>query len=106
MPPCNREYTIVQREQILKQGQSEEVRRVQNRINGFHWKNSQAWAVLSCLYGDRTTQAELVEIARLVSQKAGITLDRDAQRRKIVIIKWFEENLPIVQPLLPSIVLE
>jgi hypothetical protein len=45
-------------------------------------------------------------IAGLVAKKLDIRLDRDARRRKIVMIKWFEENWSAVEPLLSNIVLE
>jgi hypothetical protein len=49
---------------------------------------------------------ELVSIGLLVADRLNITLDRDARRRKIVLLKWFDENWPLIEPLLPEIILE
>jgi hypothetical protein len=58
------------------------------------------------MYGPRLSQDELVSIADLVARKANLRLDRDARRRKPVMLKWFDENWQIIQPLLSDIVLE
>jgi hypothetical protein len=47
-----------------------------------------------------------VSIADLVAKKLDIRLDRDARRRKAVMIKWFNENWEVIEPLLRHIVLE
>jgi hypothetical protein len=85
---------------------SEERERVQKRVDGFNWKRSTAWKHLSAAYGPSLKHEELVSIADLAAKKLGIRLDRDARRRKIVMIKWFEENWAVLEPLLSKIVLE
>jgi hypothetical protein len=49
---------------------------------------------------------ELISIGHLVAARVGIRPDRDARRRKSVMLKWFEENWTVIEPLLGSIVLE
>jgi hypothetical protein len=61
---------------------------------------------MSCIYGQKLKQDELVSIADLCAEKLQIKLDRDARRRKIVVIKWFEENWAAIQPLIHLIVLD
>jgi hypothetical protein len=85
---------------------SEERERVQRRVEGFDWQKSPMWLHLSCLYGPKLKQDELVSIAEICAQKLDIRLDRDARRRKVVMIKWFEENWFRVRQLLPFIVLD
>jgi hypothetical protein len=85
---------------------SEERERIQRRVAGFHWKKSCAWHHLSTAYGPELSQQELVSIADLICPRLNIKLDRDARRRKIVMLKWFEENWSTIQPILPLIVLE
>lgn len=80
--------------------------RISERISGFDPKNNIAWRTLTDRLGSNLTQRELLSIARLVSQEANIKLDRDARRRKIVLIKWFVENWKFVEPRLSDIVLE
>jgi hypothetical protein len=85
---------------------SEEVERVQQRVDGFNYHKSVPWKSLVTLYGPRIRQDELVSIAEVIAHKSGIRLDRDARRRKSVMVKWFEENWQVIEPLLSSIVLE
>lgn len=84
---------------------TEEKKRVQKRIEGFEWRESTVWRTLTAKFGSKLTHEELVSIAELVAMRAHLRLDRDARRRKVVILKWFEENWHFVQPLLPMIVL-
>jgi hypothetical protein len=51
-------------------------------------------------------QEELVSIAELVAQRLRIKLDRDARRRKTVMIKWFDENWLFILPVLRFVVLD
>jgi hypothetical protein len=41
-----------------------------------------------------------------VASSLKIKLDRDARRRKVVILKWFDENWAEIEPVLPLIILE
>jgi hypothetical protein len=85
---------------------SEEIRRIQRRLHGFNWKKSQAWQHLCAQFGPKLNQEELVSIADLIGSPAGIRPDRDARRRKVVMLKWFEEHWRLVVPLLRFVVLE
>jgi hypothetical protein len=87
-------------------GSSDEIHRIQRRLNGFNWKKSQAWRHLSFQFGPTLTQEELVSIAELIAHRTGIRLDRDARRRKMVMLKWFEEHWTVIQPLLGLVVLD
>ena len=77
-----------------------EVERVENRLSGFMVKESLAWKTISQLYGNDVKQVHLRAIAEDIASKHGIHLDRDAKRRKTVLIKWFEENWDKVSPYL------
>jgi hypothetical protein len=83
----------------------EEHARIQRRVSGFNWRLSYTWAYLSDAFGPRLNQEELVSIAELISGILRIRLDRDARRRKPVMIKWFEENWCYIQPVLRNVVL-
>jgi hypothetical protein len=67
---------------------------------------SRAWCCLSLVYGPRLRQDELVSIASILAAQLNLKLDRDARRRKNVMVKWFEENWMRIEPLLGQIVLE
>lgn len=81
----------------------EERERVKRRISGFDWRHSIAWQELTALFGDRLTQNELISIAELVSAHIKLKLDRDAKRRKTVLIKWFQEHWIMIYPILGMI---
>jgi hypothetical protein len=85
---------------------SEERERVLRRVDGFNWRESPAWTNLLALYGPRLSQDELVSIADLVAGGLQIKLDRDARRRKPVMLKWFDEHWEQIQPMLSLIVLD
>jgi hypothetical protein len=86
--------------------ESQEMRRVRERTQGFCWKGSTVWRQLTDRYGPRLCLDELKSIAAIVAERVPIRLDRDARRRKTVIVKWFQENWMLIEPLLPSIILE
>jgi hypothetical protein len=84
---------------------SQERVRVGHRVMGFNWRQSNAWLLLRSFYGSDLTQAELVAIASVLAARANIRLDRDARRRKAVMVKWFDENWASVCPLLHAVAL-
>lgn len=79
--------------------------RVKKRIRGFDWRRSQAWHTLINKFGPKLNHDELTSIADLIAGQTNIKLDRDARRRKIVLVKWFEEHWTIIQPLINIVVL-
>jgi hypothetical protein len=85
---------------------SSEIERIQRRVDGFAWKESVIWTYLCWRFGPKLNQDELVSIGKLVAGTLGIELDRDARRRKCVMMKWFEEHWIEIEPLLWNITLE
>lgn len=81
----------------------EERERVKRRMGGFDWKTSIAWQELTAQFGNKLSHDELISIAELVSVHARLKLDRDAKRRKTVLIKWFQEHWMIIYPILGMI---
>jgi hypothetical protein len=94
------------RSALLRLSLSEERDRVHRRVEGFNWVNSPAWVHLTRTYGPRIVHEELVSIAVLAANRLSIRLDRDARRRKVVMVKWFQENWASIEPLLHEIVLD
>lgn len=80
--------------------------RVFKRLSGFVAKESMVWMELTRRFGDNLKHGELLSIAEVVSVNANILLDRDAKRRKTVLIKWFQENWAQIHPFLNYVVLE
>jgi hypothetical protein len=58
---------------------------------------------LSVVSGPHLKHEELVSIADLAAKRLEIGFDGDAGRRKMVMIKWFEENWGVPEPLVLNI---
>ena len=80
--------------------------RLKMRLRGFDYHLSRSWIGLCNHFGSDLKQEELMSIAELVAKTANLRIDRDAKRRKIVLMKWFEENWSIVSSYMRFIVLE
>lgn len=80
--------------------------RIQDRLQGFVPKLSRPWIEIQNRFGDNITHGELLSIAEVLAASARIFLDRDAKRRKSVLIKWFHENWLKIYPFLNYIILE
>jgi hypothetical protein len=66
----------------------------------FNPKDNRAWTCLTQQFGASLNQNNQVQMATLLAGAAHVKLDRDAMRRKSVLVKWFEENWPAVSPFL------
>jgi hypothetical protein len=75
-------------------------------VSGFDWQSSFTWNCLVRLFGPKLRHEELVSIAELVGPKVGIRVDRNARRRKVVMIEWFKDNWPVIEPFLLLVVLD
>ncbi|KAH0785637.1 hypothetical protein GPJ56_010387 [Histomonas meleagridis] len=83
-----------------------EKKRINGRLSGFNPKESLVWKEITRRFGVNIKQPELVSIATVLANSAKIKLDRDAKRRKTVLIKWFDENYPLISPYLDYVVLQ
>lgn len=72
---------------------------IQKRLKGFQWKDSLAWREITRYFGTGLSQEELLAIAEILAKATGLRTDREARRRKEVLIKWFDENFAILSPL-------
>jgi hypothetical protein len=80
--------------------------RIAGRLSGFNVKDNPVWKEITAKFGTNIKQPELLSIADVLARHANIKLDRDAKRRKAVLIKWFNENWTQLQPWLDFVVLE
>jgi hypothetical protein len=85
---------------------SKEKDRIANRLSGFNSKDNTVWKAITQRFGSNIKQPELLSMAQVLASHANIKLDRDAKRRKSVLIKWFEENWLSIEPYLQFVVLE
>lgn len=68
------------------------------RMEGFDERESYAYNKLCERYGPKPSQHELLSLAQVISENLDILLDREAFRRKRVLIKWFDENFTKIEP--------
>jgi hypothetical protein len=81
-------------------------KRVEARLMGFDSSRSAAWQRICARFGDSLSQSELLSLAEVISSEVGLKVDREAKRRKEVLIKWFDENYPAIEDLLDRLRLE
>lgn len=79
--------------------------RVYRRLKDFDVKGNRAWKEITSRYGTKLSHSELLAIATVISKCDNIKLDREAKRRKEVLIKWFDENIDRCIPYFNSMVL-
>ena len=77
-----------------------------DRLSNFDYSRSPAWKIIKKKGWDNLNQRELLSIASILAEKCNITLDREAKRRKAILIKWFDENLSLLLPAIEFIRLE
>lgn len=95
----------MEEEDLSKQTQSERTK-LSERLSDFDCENSQAWQLIKQKGWDELSQKILLSIASIIANKCQIGLDREAKRRKPILIKWFQENLKIISPAIDKIYLE
>jgi hypothetical protein len=83
-----------------------ERQRVENRLMGFDANRSRAWQDIRERFGDSLNQSELLSLAEVLGAEIGVKVDREAKRRKEVLIKWFDENYSSIQNILSTIQME
>ena len=100
-PAKDRDNIKRKREPIgFPRNQSErEKAHIKKRLKGFHWKESAAWHDITRFFGPGLSQEELLAIAEILASAAGLKTDREARRRKEVLIKWFDENYNVLRPM-------
>lgn len=71
---------------------------VHKKLEGFEPKSSQAWQKLTERFGPKISHDEILSLAIILSENMKISLSREYKRRKIMLIKWFDENFENVWP--------
>lgn len=104
-PASTYDEDLLSAKRIIKKtsDMSDELLRVNQMVKGFNANRSIAWIYLRSNYGDKITHNELIRIAKIVSTYTGIKVSRDAKRRKVVLLKWFDENWQTIKPVLTMV---
>lgn len=64
---------------------------------GFDAKECNAWRLITEKLGPKVSKQELLSIGRVISHELNIPLTREYKRRKIMMIKWFDENIDKIE---------
>jgi hypothetical protein len=86
--------------------ENKEKSRIAQRMIGFNARDNEVWKEITSRFGANLKHPELLSIANVLATNAMIKLDRDAKRRKAVLIKWFHEHWAEVSPFLDYVTLE
>lgn len=87
-----------------KRGGGIEAQRIKERIQNFNYKTSTAYLKLIERFGPKLILPEYVLIAEQVCERISndypIKLDRTAKRDTKVLMKWFQENWEVAEPII------
>lgn len=73
--------------------------RVIRRLGKFDYKKCSTYKKLMEIFGAKRSKQELLSLAICLCVKIpSLKLDREAKRRKSVLIKWFHDNFDIIEP--------
>lgn len=69
----------------------------------FDWKNSEAWRFLQRHFGSKLNHADLTRLAELClvylkETDPDLYFPREAARRKVPLVRWYNDNLDIIIP--------
>jgi hypothetical protein len=78
----------------------EERRQIQSRLQNFDSLQSEAYRVFTERGWTKLKFPQLSSICELLAERAGLSMDREAKRRKEVLFKWLDDNW---QPVLPHL---
>jgi hypothetical protein len=70
------------------------------RLKDFDPNRSAAHSLLAELFGQKINGTDLVSLAETCAVCLNLYLDREAKRRKPVLMKWFDENIDAIRPFL------
>jgi hypothetical protein len=89
----------------VERGTGDQAKKVLARLDGFDAESCPVMQQLRAIFSAGVTNEELRSIARLLCEKSPskLKLDRDARRDGRVLIKWYQENWPVISPLLKNI---
>lgn len=83
-----------------------ERKKLEDRSSVIDPNKSLAYAELKKKNWDILTQNELLSIAQLLAKKADVELDREAKRRKQILLIWFHENFEKIKPYMDNLFVE
>jgi hypothetical protein len=87
--------------------QLENEKKIVNLIEAnFNPETSRAKNVLKEFFHGKFTQKDAFNLAEVLADQLNLQLGREAQRREIVLMYWYEQNLDLILPNLSKISFE
>ena len=83
---------------FMHKPQSDDKEKVKAILGDFDPNKSEAWLTLEENFGVNVKQPPLLEIAKIIGQHVHINVNRNARRRKSVLIKWYHDNWDVIKP--------
>ena len=82
----------------VQKPQSEDKEKVKQILSDFDPNKSEAWNTITERFGMNIKQPPLLEIAKIIGEHINISVNRNARRRKSVLIKWYHDNWALIKP--------
>jgi hypothetical protein len=73
---------------------------LEKEMEQFTATDSDAWRLLTNLYGSKISKEELLSVGQVTSIELNIELVREYKRRKETMIKWFQNHFDRIEPFL------
>lgn len=86
-----------------KRGEGEESQKVKKRIANFDVENCRAIKLLKEAYGKGIVHQEVKSLAHVICDVSNLKLDRDEKRDSKLLIKWFDDNIEVIEPLIKNL---
>jgi hypothetical protein len=80
------------------QSQRQDRREIDDRIRGFDMKSSQAYSKFWERGWTDLTFHQRKSMGEVIASKSGLSLDRQTKRRKVVFLKWCNDNWEVLEP--------
>jgi hypothetical protein len=71
---------------------------IRDRTTNFDMENSRPWRYLTNRGWNGISLDELIGLAKLMAHHTRVPIDREAKRRKPVLVKWMEDNWDALLP--------
>jgi hypothetical protein len=112
LPKQTNSYVYKNKRQIMARVQSSSISSqakyekqwLSEEMKGFSPLDSEAWKILTDLYGPKISKEEIVSLGQVAAVELRIDLVREYKRRKETMIKWFQNNITRVRPFLQNCV--
>jgi hypothetical protein len=76
---------------------------ISQRVGSFSTRESRPWKYLQGRGLDQLSSKELLGIAHVLAKETNLQIDREARRRKGMLVKWMDDNWDVIFPVFPTL---